>query len=224
MRRNATEEKELALALTRRFLTSMGIEPEKVDQIIEAHAETVDGLKSQADEIKGELEKARQEAEKVQALEKQVEDMKASDPSEEWKAKYAELNDQYTALKGEHESLESEHEAFKASVEADKAKAEKLSLYRALLRDIGLDEKRVEKASLLKNLDELTVEDGKLVGYEELKEAEAEEWAAFIPQTNVQGAQVPTPPQGGQVKPGADPEISKMLEQRHADLYGTAEK
>lgn len=33
------------MALTRKFLKAMGIEDEKIDQIIDAHTETVDGLK-----------------------------------------------------------------------------------------------------------------------------------------------------------------------------------
>ena len=33
------------MSLTRRFLKAMGIEDEKVDQIIEAHSGTVDALK-----------------------------------------------------------------------------------------------------------------------------------------------------------------------------------
>ena len=34
------------MALTRKMLKAMGIEDDKIDQIIEAHTETVDGLKS----------------------------------------------------------------------------------------------------------------------------------------------------------------------------------
>ena len=176
----------------------MAIEPEKVDQIIEAHAETVDGLKSQADELKAELAMAKEAAEKVPALEKQIEDMKASDPTEEWKAKYAELNDKY--------------------------EAEKLSLYRNLLREIGLDERRVEKASLLKDLDELTVEDGKLVGYDELREAEAEEWAAFIPQEKVQGAPVPTPPKAEPAGEQPHERAVRIAQERHEKMYGKSEE
>ena len=44
------------MALTRKMLRAMGIEDEKADEIIEAHAETVDALKQQiADAGKGVL-------------------------------------------------------------------------------------------------------------------------------------------------------------------------
>ncbi|MEE8717538.1 MAG: hypothetical protein SOI24_10925 [Coriobacteriales bacterium] len=43
------------MALTRKMLRAMGIEDEKADEIIEAHAETVDALKQRiADAVRGE--------------------------------------------------------------------------------------------------------------------------------------------------------------------------
>ena len=42
------------MALTRKMLKAMGIEDEKIDQIIEAHTETTDALKQQRDEAKAE--------------------------------------------------------------------------------------------------------------------------------------------------------------------------
>ena len=40
------------MSLTRKMLKAMGIEDEKIDQIIEAHTETVDALKEQRDGYK----------------------------------------------------------------------------------------------------------------------------------------------------------------------------
>ena len=40
------------MALTRRMLKAMGIEDEKIDQIIEEHAESVNALTTQSDEFK----------------------------------------------------------------------------------------------------------------------------------------------------------------------------
>lgn len=41
------------VALTRKMLKAMGIEDEKVEQIIEEHVESVDGLKAERDRYKG---------------------------------------------------------------------------------------------------------------------------------------------------------------------------
>ena len=44
------------MALTRKFLSALGIEEDKVDEIIKAHTETVDALKEQRDELKADAE------------------------------------------------------------------------------------------------------------------------------------------------------------------------
>lgn len=43
------------MALSRKMLKAMGIEDEKIDQIIEAHSETVDSLKEQVSAYKADL-------------------------------------------------------------------------------------------------------------------------------------------------------------------------
>ena len=45
------------MAMTRKFLKAMGIEEEKIEQIIEAHTETVNALKEERDKFKGDAEK-----------------------------------------------------------------------------------------------------------------------------------------------------------------------
>ena len=216
------------MALTRKMLTAMGIEAEKIDQIIEAHTESTEALKAKVEEAEEKAEGLRAEASKVPALEKQIEDMKSADESGEWKSKYEEakadaerIQGDLDKLKGEKATLEGEFESYKQGVESERANAEKLELYKGLLREIGLDEKRVDKAARLKDMGELDVEDGALKDREELKKAEAEEWAEFIPQpTGKHGQNVPNPPKGQPTAEGADPEIVKMLKQRHADLFG----
>ena len=53
------------MALTRKFLAALGIEAEKVDEIITAHAETVDALKAERDEYKANAEAYAGEQKKV---------------------------------------------------------------------------------------------------------------------------------------------------------------
>ena len=40
------------MALTRKMLKAMGIEEDKIDQIIEAHSETVDALKDEREKFR----------------------------------------------------------------------------------------------------------------------------------------------------------------------------
>ena len=62
------------MALTRKFLASKGIEADVIDEIIEAHTETVNGLKDRIDEA----EKYKAQADKVPDLEKRLKTLKKS--------------------------------------------------------------------------------------------------------------------------------------------------
>lgn len=161
------------MALTRKMLKAFGIEDEKVDEIIEAHAESVDALKRQRDEYKA-------EAEKVPALQKQLEDV--GDPGE-LRAK----------LDAEHEAFEK----YRAEVEAGKAEAEKRGLYRKLLEQVGVDPKRIDSVLRVSDLSGVSVKDGAIEGADDLADGIKAEWADFIATTSTKGARVPNPPKGG---------------------------
>ena len=103
-------------------------------------------------------------------------------------------------------------------------RAEKLTLYKALLREIGLDDKRVDKAAKLKDMDELEIEDGKLAGIDELKKTEAEEWAEFIPEMARRGAPVPTPPKQEPAPNQPNERAVQIAKERHEKLYGKSEE
>lgn len=66
------------MALTRKALKAMGIDDEKIDQIIEMHTETVNALKD-------EREGFREKAEQYDAAKKELDGLKGG---EDWKAKY----------------------------------------------------------------------------------------------------------------------------------------
>lgn len=161
------------MALTRKMLIAMGIEPDKVDQIIESHSETVEGLKKQAEEL-------REQASRVPDLEKSIEELKAAQPTEDWEAKYQEKA--------------AELESFREQVAEEKAKAEKASLYKSALREVGVGEKFVDDIMRVADLTSVAVEDGKLADAENLKTELADKYSTFITQTSTQGAKVEEPP------------------------------
>ena len=84
------------MTLTRKMLKAMGIEEEKIDQIIEAHAETVDGLKDK-------LKKAEADAEKLVEAEKQLEGLKGGT---DYKAKYEAEHQEFENFKAEQTAKE----------------------------------------------------------------------------------------------------------------------
>ena len=217
------------MALTQALLKSFGLEADQRDAIMTEHQATLESIKAERDEL-------RDKAAKVPDLERQIQELKAADEGDALKAERDELQgklDQLQAdndrLKGEKDTLNAEYEAYRQQVDTDKSNAVKLELYKGLLREIGLDEKRVDKAARLKKLDELTVEDGKLAGYDELKQAEAEEWSVFIPQPQgIKGQDVPGA--GGNPKPpqpaGDQPNerAVQIARERHEKLYGKSEE
>ena len=161
------------MALTNAMLKEMGIEQEQRDQIMTAHQEVLE-------EIKAERDKLRDTAAKVPDLEKTIEELKAAQPTEDWEAKYQEKA--------------AELESFREQVAEEKAKAEKASLYKSALREVGVGEKFVDDIMGVVDLTSVAVEDGKLADAENLKTELADKYSTFITQTSTQGAKVEEPP------------------------------
>lgn len=168
------------MALTRKMLKAMGIEDEKIDQIIEAHTEATDALKKQRDDA---TERAEANAEKA----KELDEIKAN-PGEDYKAKY--------------EAEKEAFEQYKANV-AGKQKAEETKrLFLAQLEELGITGKRAEAIAKATDYSAFEVEDGAFSDEKAVKEAIKADWGDFIPKNNTVGADVPKPPEnsGGTAK------------------------
>ena len=161
------------MSLTRKMLKAMGIEEEKIDQIIEAHTDTVDGLKS-------DLSKYKTDAEKLPDVQKELDELKAKG-DDGWKEK--------------HDALKAEFDQYKNDVQAKETKAAKEAAYRAILKDANLSEKGIEKAIKYAEWDKIELgEDGKLKGANDHIKAVREEWAEYVTTTTTTGAKTSTPP------------------------------
>ena len=165
------------MALTRKMLKAMGIEEEKIDQIIDAHTETVDALKSERDKLK-------EEAGKLPGVQKELDDLKAAKDSG------GSFEEKYKALKEEFDS-------YKKDVEQKETTGKKEAAYRALLKEVGVSEKRLDAVMRVTTLDKLKLDkEGKLEDADKLKESIKEEWADFIVKQGKKGADVTNPPDG----------------------------
>ena len=80
------------MALTRKMLKAMGIEEEKIDQIIEAHTETVDSFKEKVSEYKD-------KAEKYDDVKKELDELKDGD--NDWQKKYEKEHSDFEAYKND---------------------------------------------------------------------------------------------------------------------------
>ncbi len=188
------------MALTRKLLESMGIDEKQIESIIEAHGDTVTALKAARD-------KAQEESKRVPELLKQLEEAQAqSGSSDEWKRK-AEESEKALA-------------DYKAQVEAQKAEEAKAKAYRDMLAEAGVDPKRIDTVMRVTDMSAVEVKDGKLEKADELKEAAKKEWADFIIKTKTDPTNPAEPPKPNGGIEGADPDVSKRLQERHERLYG----
>lgn len=167
------------MALTRKFLSALGIEDDKVDEIINAHTETVNALKEQRDSYKA-------DAEKLPNVQKELDDLKAT----------AEKSGE-DAYKVKYDALKEDFENFKKEQTAKETHARKESAYRNILQEAGVSEKRINAVLKVSDVDAIELDDeGKVKEADTLKKSISEEWADFIVTTETKGATTATPPTG----------------------------
>jgi chromosome segregation ATPase len=161
------------MALTRKLLKGMCLTDEQVDTIIEAHTDTVDGLKA-------DVSKYKTDAEKLTDVQKELDDLKAKG-DDGWKEK--------------HNKLKGEFDTYKKDVEAKETHSKKVEAYKTILKDAGLSEKGIEKAIKYAEWDKIELEaDGKLKGASDHIKSVKEEWAEYVTTTTTTGAKTSNPP------------------------------
>lgn len=166
------------MALSRKFLAALGIEADKIDEIINAHSETVEALKEERDTFKGKAEKYDKAQKDLDEANKKIEDLGKED-----------------AYKVKYEALKEDFDEYKKGVEAEKVNTSKTAAYKKLLKEIGISEKRIDSVAKLAELDKIKLDkDGKIEGYEDLKKSLSEEWSDFIVSSGREGAGTATPP------------------------------
>ena len=97
------------MSITRKLLKGMGLTDEQVDTIIEAHTETVDGLKADVSRYKADVGK-------LAGVQKELDDLKAEGDG---------------GYKSKYEKEHSDFEAFKSNITAKETKAAKEKAVRA---------------------------------------------------------------------------------------------
>lgn len=196
------------MALTRKFLQAMGIETDKIDEIIAAHTETVNALKEERDGFKADAEKLPEVQKELDKATAKVAELETEDGKDKWKVKY--------------DALKEESDKYKADVEAEKSKQKKHDAYKNLLKEVGVSDKRIDAVLKVSDLDKLEFdEEGKLKGVEDLKKNIKEEWADFITQETKKGADTETPPSGAGAGGNNVPSrAAQVAQKRYELLYG----
>lgn len=164
-------------SLTRKFLTTLGIEEDKADQIIERHNEVLTEIKTERDEYK-------EKAEQLPDIQKQLNDYKEAESKAE--------KDPY---KVKYEALKEEYNDYKTKVTEKETTAKKEATYRQLLKECGISEKRIDAVLKVSDINAIEYDDeGNVKEGDKLKESIKAEWSDFIETKGEKGASVATPP------------------------------
>lgn len=161
------------MALTRKMLKAMGIEEEKIEQIIEAHTESTDALK---DELKGYKEKA----EKLDSVQEELDTLKSAG-DDEWKAK--------------HDAVKKEFDDYKADLAEKETLAKKKVAFAKIAKSKGItDDKLIELMSNSYDFSKTVLDGDKFKDEETIGTYLTTEYSGFIPKNGTEGATVNNPP------------------------------
>ena len=199
------------MALTRKLLKGMGLTDEQVDTIIEAHTDTVDGLKEQVNTYKA-------DAEKLPNVQKELDDLKAAGDG---------------GFKEKFEKEHSDFENFKKTIQEKETKAAKESAAKAFFESKGITGNSLEIAMRGSSAEIAAIElDG-----EKIKDSSALDalvngtFKALVSTTTTKGANIPNPPvttpnkaySADDIRKMSPAEINKNWDSIKASLNGKGE-
>jgi hypothetical protein len=195
------------MAFTRKFLSALGIDADKVDEIIAAHTEVTDALKEERDKYKADAERLPDIEKRLAEAEKKVE---GNDP---YKEKY--------------EALQKEYDDYKAEVTNKETTAKKESAFRGILKEIGIPEKRVDSVIKVSDINGIELTENGIKDAETLKAKLKEEWSDFIATKSTEGAPSANPPSNTgkttmtkeQIRSISDPVARQKAMMENASLF-----
>ena len=199
------------MALTRKLLKGMGLTDEQVDTIIEAHTDTVDGLKEQVKTYKA-------DAEKLPNVQKELDDLKAAGDG---------------GFKEKFEKEHSDFENFKKTIQEKETKAAKESAAKAFFESKGITGNSLEIAMRGSSAEIAALDlDG-----EKIKDSSALDalvngtFKALVSTTTTKGANISNPPvttpnksySADDIRKMSPAEINKNWDSIKASLNGKGE-
>lgn len=182
------------MSLTRKFLSALGIEAEKIDQIIEAHTEVTDALKTERDGYKKDAEKLAEVQKKLDETDKKLTE------SEDFKKQLEEL---------------------RGEVSAKETAEKKSGAFRKLLKEKGYSEKGIDKITKYGGyLDGIELDGNDTVrDSDRLMTAIESEWSEYKPVETTTYAEPSRPPENNGIS-GTKSEIAQYAEAYYNRLYG----
>ncbi len=167
------------MSLTRKFLASKGIDADVIDEIIQAHVETVNSLKDKLDEA----EKYKAKADKYDDAEEELTKLKEE---------VAKNSDK------DYEALKKEYDDFKADVERKETKVATEKAVKAYLKEKNITDEGNLEIFMRGSRDEIEAaeltNDGKIKDTKPFDDLIAGTYAKFVESSQQKGADTPRPP------------------------------
>lgn len=168
------------MALTRRALKAMGIEEEKIDEIISMHTDTVDGLKEQVRTYKADAEKLPSVQQELDTLKQKGDD----------------------GYKEKYEKEHSDFEAYKSDITKKQAKAAKEAAAKAYYESKGItgDNLTIAMMGSGATLEQLELDGDKIKDSAALDSLVNGAFAKLVSTTKEKGVNTENPPAAGSGK------------------------
>ena len=182
------------MALTRKFLKALGIEEDKIDEIITAHGETVTALKDEIEQAKQGAEDLATTAKERDALKQRVEALEKTS--------------------GDATKVQAEFDAYKKQVETDKANAGKKALVKKALEEAHANPAAIDLMLGAVDLDKVELDGESLKDSEAVLRPIKEAHAALFGEIKQTGTPTITPP-AGDGKPAAPATLAEALHQKY---------
>lgn len=206
------------MALTRKFLVALGIEEEKIDEIITAHTDVTNALKKERDDYKESAEKLADVQKELDSANKKLKEYENSDESDSWKTKYEDME---KAKK----KIQQDFDDYKQQISDAETLSKKKDAYKQLLKDVGISEKRLNSIVKVSDFSSIELDDeGKIKDADTLKDTVKNEWSEFITTEHETGAGTPNPPQGKGGGGGGVSKASELAQKFYTNRYGAQKK
>lgn len=178
------------MALTRKLLKGMGLTDEQVDTIIEAHTDTVDGLKA-------DVSKYKADAEKLSSVQKELDGLKAAGDG---------------GYKEKYEKEHSDFEAYKSDIKTKEGRAAKEKAVRAYFESKNITGANLDLAmrGCGEEMSALEMDGEKIKDTKSLDTLIEGTYKGLVSTTRTKGADPATPPAIPPAKTYTSAEIKNM--------------
>lgn len=180
------------MALTRKYLKSIGLTEDQIEGIVEEHIATVNDLKETANKYKA-------DADKLHTVQKELDDLKAAGDG---------------GYKEKYEAEVKAYKEYKQQVESEKEAARDDADVLAICKEAGIARESSLRL-IVKDFDRSKIErgqDGKITNRDALVNAVKTDYADFVATTGNQGTPAATPPSGGGTTYKTRAEIMKITD------------